>query len=102
MHKLHFTRQATRDLLQIQSYITDKSGSSFVAARFIQKLRAQCRKLSALPGQMGQERPDLPRQLRSFPFGNYHIIFRYRDNYFEIASIVERHRDLGALFEEEP
>ena len=101
MHKLHFTRQATRDLLQIKSYIAGRSGSSIVAAQFIQKLRAQCRKLSELPGLMGQERPDLPRQLRSFPFGNYHIIFRYRDNYFEIASVVERHRDLGALFDEE-
>lgn len=72
-----------------------------VAVRFIQKLREQCKKLSELPGVMGRDRPDLGAGFRSFPFGNYTIVFEYRKNYFDIISIVERHRDLGALFDED-
>ena len=101
MPRLHYRHQAIRDLLQIGQYITRRSGSSAVAAKFVQKLRDQCKKLARLPGVMGRERSDLGPGLRSFPFGNYIIIFEYRKNYFDVVSIVERHRDIGALFDED-
>lgn len=49
---------------------------------------------------MGGARPALADDLRSFPYGNYIILFRYFEDTFEVVTIVERHRDLGALFDQ--
>jgi hypothetical protein len=38
--------------------------------------------------------------VRSFAFRGYVIFFRYRDDYFEVANIIEGHRDIEALFSE--
>ncbi len=48
---------------------------------------------------MGGARPALADDLRAFPYGNYIILFRYLKDALEVVTIVERHRDLGALFD---
>lgn len=101
MAKLVYLAQARRELVQIRRYIVSRSGSRRVGAEFIAKLRTQCKKLSELPGTMGSARPEIRKDLRSFPFGNYIILFRYHGELFEIVSIVERHRDIAARFGEE-
>ena len=56
----------------------------------------QCARLASLPGTLGRARPDL----RSFPFGNYVIFFRYRDDVLEVVNVLEGHRDIDAFFSE--
>ena len=78
-----------------------RSGEKKVAAEFIAKLRGHCRKLSGLPGTIGRAPPELDERLRSSPYGNYIIVFQYRESFFEVVAIIERHREIEPLFEEE-
>ena len=56
------------------------------------------RELAALPGTMGVARPELLPDLRSVPYGNYVIFFRYTGEAFEVVNILEGHRDIGGYF----
>ena len=77
-----------------------RSGDNEAALKFVRKLRLQCRRLAELPGQIGQSRPELRDDIRSFAFGNYVIFFRYEKQTLDIVSIVEGHRDIDALFDD--
>ena len=98
MPTLRYTAAALRDLVEIAVRIAETSGSSVTAERFVGKLREKCRKLADLPGLIGRARPELLADVRSSPFGNYVIFFRYADDIFEVLAIVERHRDVDAVF----
>ena len=98
MYQLRYLAQAKDDLIAIKRYIARESGSSKTALQFTNKLREQCRKLAQLQGQIGQTRPELREELRSFPYGTYVIFFMYNGNYLDIISIIEGHRDIGSLF----
>lgn len=98
MPTLRYTAAALRDLTGIALHIAGASGSRDTAEQFTDKLRARCRKLAGLPGRMGRPRPELLPDVRSAPFGNYVIFFRYVDDLFEVLAIAERHRDVDAMF----
>lgn len=100
MPTLRYLEQARHDLLQIKRYLARESGSSEIALRYIENLRQECRRLAALPGTLGRARPELAEGIRSIPYGNYVIFFRYHGPYFEIVSIIEGHRDIEELFSE--
>jgi toxin ParE1/3/4 len=69
--------------------------------RFVRELRSACRKLADAPIMMGRPRHELQSDLRSFPYNNYIIFFRYVGDVVEIVSVLEGHRDIGAFFREE-
>ena len=46
---------------------------------------------------MGRPRDELAPGLRSVAFRNYVIFFRYREDRFEVVSILEGHRDIDRL-----
>jgi len=48
----------------------------------------------------GQGEAGTGEGIRSIPYGNYVILFRYNDPYLEIVSIIEGHRDIEELFSE--
>lgn len=100
MPKLRYFEQAKNDLIQIKRYIARVSGSNEIALRSMEKLRQECRRLAALPGTVGRARPELAEGIRSIPYGNYVILFRYNGPYLEIVSIIEGHRDIQELFSE--
>jgi toxin ParE1/3/4 len=82
------------------------SGSVSVAQRFVRELRDYCHHLAALPGTLGRARPELRPDLRSMPYKNYVIFFRYVDDRyvddrFEVVNILEGHRDIIAYFDDE-
>jgi toxin ParE1/3/4 len=58
------------------------------------------------PDCWGRARPELRPDIRSIPFKNYLIFFRYlpsgtdRD-IFEVVNVIESHRDLVAYFHDE-
>jgi len=99
--RLVFTHAAQLNLIEIADYIEGRSGSTETAERFCNKLIAKCRRLARLPVQMGRPRPELLLGLRSTPYGNYVIFFRYVDDAFEVVNILEGHLDIDARFKSE-
>ncbi len=102
MRTLVYRAAARRDLIAIFTYVAGESGSTETARRFVDRIRDQCRKLATLPGTLGRARPELRPGIRSFPFQGYVIFFRVTDTDLEVVTIVERHRDVEALFQERP
>ena len=101
MPRLVFTHAAQLNLIEIADYIEGRSGSTETAERFCNKLIAKRRRLARLPVQMGRPRPELLLGLRSTPYGNYVIFFRYVDDAFEVVNILEGHLDIDARFKSE-
>jgi toxin ParE1/3/4 len=98
MYQLRYLEQAKADLIQIKRYISRESGNNELAIRYTDKLRLQCQKLAELPGTMGRARPELMEGIRSLPYDNYIILFRYSGSLVEIISIIEGHRDIEEMF----
>jgi toxin ParE1/3/4 len=102
VRRLTYLASARRDFSDILAYITKESGSVAIGRRFVDVLRAQCRRLAALPGTLGRARPELRPDIRSFPFKGYVIFFRYGADTFEVVNIVEGHRDIVGIFGGDP
>ncbi len=98
MPRLVFTHSAQINLIQIADYIEGTGGNLAVAERFTAELIGKCRELAALPGTMGIARGELLAELRSVPYGNYVIFFRYAGDSFEVVNILEGHRDIETYF----
>jgi toxin ParE1/3/4 len=99
--RLKILPSAQADLVDILEYITRQSGSLVIGRQFVGALRRQCRELALLAGTLGRARPELRSDIRSFPFDSYVIFFRYIDDTFEVVNIIERHRDIEALFKQD-
>lgn len=91
---------AQADLVYLLEHITRESGSLEIATRFVGALRQKCRDLATLPATIGRARPELRPDVRSFAFRGYVIFFRYQGDHFEVANIIEGHRDIEALYRE--
>lgn len=102
MAQLRYSAAAQTDLGEIYSYIRDQSGSGAVAIQFVRQLRSKCRDLAKAPITMGRPRTDLRPDLRSYPYGNYVIFFRYLDDTLEVVNILQGHRDIETFFGEDP
>ena len=101
MRRLVYGSAAVRDLEAILDYVTRQSGSLDLGLRFTDELRRKCAHLAELPGALGRSRPELPPDIRSFAFKGYVIFFRYLgEDLFEVVNVLERHRDVDALFTE--
>ena len=98
MRRLVYLAAAERDLLSILEYIARESGSAAIGLAFAERLQGRCARLASLPGTLGRARPELRPDLRCFPFGNYVIFFRYRDDVLEVVNVLAGHRDIDAFF----
>lgn len=99
MARLRYLDSAKNDLIDIALYIARESGNRRIAASFVDKIRARCRSLAAPEtSQRGTDRSELIPGLRSEPFGNYVIFFRYIGNTLEVVNIMEHHRDIAGQF----
>lgn len=98
MYQLRYLEQAKTDLIQIKRSIARESGSNEIAIRYTEKLRQQYQKRAELPGTIGRARPELMEGVRSLPYGNYVILFRYRSSFVEVLSIIDGHRDIEEMF----
>lgn len=101
MRRATFLTSVQEDLVRILAYIARTSGSLSVAQRFVRELRDYCHRLAGLPGTMGRARPEIRADLRSTPYKNYVVFFRYVEERFEVVNILEGHRDILAYFEDE-
>ncbi len=89
--------QAEADLDQIWYYVAKKSGSVEIADRLIDSITERFYLLSCHP-HIGRHRDDdLRPGLRSFPVGEYVIIYRVEDNDVLILHVYRGSRDIEAL-----
>ena len=106
MAKLIFRSEARKDLAGIARYIRRES-SQEAADAFMDKLGSHCERIARLPGRMERPRPELGKDYRSTPFGNYMIFFRCADvegprSHFYIMGIVNASRDIEAYLKDHP
>jgi toxin ParE1/3/4 len=95
MRRLKITEPASLDLEEIHDYIAADHPAA--AARWLEKLREQCRRLAEVPG-MGRIREDLAPGLRSFPSGSYLIIYQEIEGGIEVVRVIHGARQLDDLF----
>lgn len=93
---------ARADLLAIIDWIATESHSRQVGYRFGAQLRNRCHELAALSIRLGRERDDLSPGLRSTPWRDYLIFFRYVDDRFEVVRILHAARDIARQFPPTP
>jgi toxin ParE1/3/4 len=92
------TPQADSDLDDIWYYVASKSGSLDIADRFIDSITDRFFLLASHPNIGRARDEDLRPGLRSFPVGEYLIIYRVQDDDVLILRVLRGSRDIAALF----
>lgn len=95
MKRYRLDADAKADLVSIHKYIAQDNRPA--ADRVIDKLRETFRALAAHP-LMGELRPELAPNLRSFCVGNYVIFYRSARGSVEVARVIHGARDIRAQF----
>jgi len=92
------TPQADSDLDDIWYYVATKSGSLDIADRFADSITGRFFLLASHPN-MGRARDeDLRPGLRSFPVGDYVIIYRIEGEDVLVLRVLLGSRNIEALF----
>lgn len=87
---------AKSDLDDIWYYIAKESGQTDLADRVIDAIAGRFLTIAMHP-HIGRSRDELRPGLRSFPVGDYVIIYRVRDNDVLILHVLHGRRDIGRL-----
>jgi toxin ParE1/3/4 len=66
------------------------------ADRFLDQLKERMKQLAEQP-LMGRERPEIAKQIRSFPHGEYLVLYRQSATGVDIARVVHGRRDLSRI-----
>lgn len=95
----HFlSPEVRRELDDIWEYTALKSGSIEIADRLVDTITEHFFLLAKRPG-IGRQRDELRPGYRSFPVGQYVILYRVNEQSVEIMHVLHGKRDLDALFE---
>jgi toxin ParE1/3/4 len=90
--------QADSDLDSIWYYIASQSGSVEIADRLIDSITGRFFLLANYPNLGRRRDDDLRPGLRSFPVGEYVILYRLRDEDVLILRVLRGSRKIEALF----
>lgn len=90
------TAQAEEDLVEIWLYIAADNPEA--ADKILNQIDEKCQIIAENPS-IGQLRPELSQDLRSFPVGSYLILYQEQAESIEIVRIVHGSRNLPDLFE---
>jgi toxin ParE1/3/4 len=95
----HFrTPQADSDLDDIWYYVATKSGNMDTADRLVDSITDRFYLIATHPNIGRARDEDLRPGLRSFPVGEYVIIYRIQDQDVLILRVLRGSRDIAALF----
>lgn len=94
MARLVLSPLARTDLLELWAYIGADSPDA--ADRVVGDIESKLRMLAERPAA-GRARPELRRDARSFPSGQYVILYRVLGDAVEILRVVSGRRDLPSL-----
>jgi toxin ParE1/3/4 len=89
--------EAERDLDDIAYYIARETGSLDIAERLIDSITSRFYLLASHP-RIGRTRDDLLAGARSFPVGNYVIVYDLDGGDVRILRVAHGRRNLIALF----
>jgi toxin ParE1/3/4 len=92
------TPEADADLDGIWYYVASKSGSVDIADRLIDSITDRFFLLANHPNVGRVRDEDLRLRLRSFPVGEFVIIYRIEDDEVVILRVLRDSRDIAALF----
>ena len=92
------TPQADSDLDDIWYYVASRSNSVEIADRLIESITSRFLVLASHPNIGRARDEDLRPGLRSFPVGEYLILYRMQDDDVIILRVVRGSRNLVALF----
>jgi toxin ParE1/3/4 len=84
------SRDATVDLDSIWDYIAERAGAE-TATEYLWKFYETFRSIASSP-RAGVNVPDLPRDVRKFPMGNYLIYYRALPGKILIARVLHGKR----------
>ena len=89
--------EADFDLDSIWHFVASESGSNEIADRLVDSLTERFLLLANYPNIGRRRDEDLRPGLRSFPVGQYIIIYRIRDEDVLILRVLRASRDIQAL-----
>jgi len=92
--------RAAQDLEDIWFYVASESGSEEIANRLIDSITERFLLLARHPHAGRARSDDLGSGRRSFPVGEYVIVYSVRSGDVLILRVVHGRRDLAALFGE--
>ena len=95
MPELIISPEAHQDLLDIWLYIAEDSTTN--ADHFLDKLRAKAINLTEF-AEMGIERPELAKNLRSFPVDRYMLYYRSVIAGIQLVRVLHGSRDSQSIF----
>lgn len=85
------------DLLEIGRFIAERSGSIDTALRFLDQIDEKCSQYAGQP-EMGDARPDLGRNIRLFPVGNYVVIYQPLADGIIVLMVTRGNRNIPRVF----
>jgi len=92
--KVELSVAAEEDLLAAWNYISHDDMDA--ADALLDRVAEVCRKLSEWP-DLGRERPELGRDMRSFPVETHVVYYRVRSD-VEVVRVLHGRRDVDAVF----
>lgn len=90
--------QAESDLDDIWYYVAKASGSPDIADRLVDAIAERFFLLARYPNMGRRRDSDLRPGLRSFPVGEYIIVYRVEDDGVLILRVLRGSRDIEGLF----
>jgi toxin ParE1/3/4 len=95
MKSIRFSTEANLDIEEIASYIFDLN--PVAAYRFLDALEETCELLAQHP-LLGRSRPELGKDLRSLPVGNYLVFYTAASKGICVIRVIYGGRDLPGIF----
>ncbi len=95
MSELIISPEANQDLLDIWLYIAEDSPIN--ADNFLDKLQLKAINLSEFT-EIGIDRPELAKDLKSFPVDRYTLYYRAATTGIELVRVLHGSRDSKSLF----
>ena len=96
MSRYALSPAAVEDLREIAKWYAERSGSATVAERVVKRIAEACELIAHTPGEVGRERPELGREVRSYAVPPYVVFHRSRGERVKILRILHEGRDLDA------
>ncbi len=101
MPRVELDEAALTDLDAIFDHIGRTLKSPQAADRTVDRVLEACETHASQP-RMGQARPELGRDLRTFPVGSYVVIYRLVEDGIRVLRIFLGRRNYPSLFREGP
>ncbi|THB71585.1 MAG: type II toxin-antitoxin system RelE/ParE family toxin [Gammaproteobacteria bacterium] len=95
MPQVVISPEAENDLLEIWLYIAEDSPIN--ADRFLDKLNEKAELIAGFK-EAGSSRPELGKDIQSFPVDRYVIYFREKPEGIELVRVLSGARDINILF----